>query len=61
MKKKLDNKTLDALVHAAMAVKKNAYAPYSHFKVGAAVLAPDGQIYAGTSIENASYGLTVCA
>ena len=61
MNKKLDKKTLDALVQAAVAVKKNSYSPYSRFKVGAAVLAPDGQIYAGTNIENASYGLTVCA
>ncbi len=61
MKKKLDAKTLDTLVQAAVAVKKNSYSPYSHFKVGAAVLAPDGKIYAGTNIENASYGLTVCA
>ncbi len=61
MKKKIDNQTLDALAQAAVAVKKNSYSPYSRFKVGAAVLAEDGQIYAGTNIENASYGLTVCA
>ena len=61
MKKKISEKDLRALAEAAIAVKKNSYSPYSHFKVGAAVLAPDGQIYAGTNIENASYGLTVCA
>lgn len=61
MKKKLDPTSLQALVEAAVAVKKNSYSPYSRFKVGAAVLAEDGQIYAGTNIENASFGLTVCA
>lgn len=61
MKKKIDEKTLQALAEAAAAVKKNSYSPYSRFKVGAAVLAENGQIYAGTNIENASYGLTVCA
>ena len=61
MSKKISDKTLRALADAAVEVKKNSYSPYSRFKVGAAVLAEDGQIYAGTNIENASYGLTVCA
>lgn len=61
MDNKLDKDTLNALAEAAVAVKKNSYSPYSRFKVGAAVLADDGKIYAGTNIENASYGLTVCA
>ncbi len=61
MSKKISDKTLQALADAAVEVKKNSYSPYSRFKVGAAVLAEDGQIYAGTNIENASYGLTVCA
>jgi cytidine deaminase len=38
-----------------------SYSPYSHYAVGAAVLTNDGQIFSGTNIENASYGLTICA
>lgn len=49
------------LIAAATAVRQHAYAPASHFKVGAAVLTDDGRIFSGCNVENASFGLTVCA
>lgn len=49
------------LLAAALAARENAYAPYSKFKVGAAVETADGHIFTGCNIENASYGLTCCA
>lgn len=61
MNKKLTSAQAAALIEAAVAAKKHSYSPYSHFKVGAAVLTQDGTLYTGTNIENASYGLTVCA
>jgi cytidine deaminase len=49
------------LVEAALAARANAFAPFSKFQVGAAVEDADGRIYTGCNIENATYGLTICA
>lgn len=51
----------DALRAAANAAMEKAYVPYSKFKVGAAALTEDGRIVSGCNVENASYGLTLCA
>jgi cytidine deaminase len=51
----------DALRAAAIAAARHAYAPYSHFHVGVAGLTDDGRIVTGSNVENASYGLTLCA
>lgn len=50
-----------SLLKEAMKYRESAYVPYSNFKVGAAVLTPNGDIYGGCNIENASYGATNCA
>jgi cytidine deaminase len=53
--------TDEELVEMAMAVRKNAYSPYSCFQVGAALVAFDGEIFTGCNVENISFGLTMCA
>jgi cytidine deaminase len=52
---------MDPLVSAALHARENAHAPFSKFKVGAAVEDSNGSIHSGCNIENATYGLTVCA
>src|ERR1700720_2566195 len=52
---------MDALIEAALAARKNAHAPFSHFQVGAAIEDSDGHIHTGCNVENATYGLTICA
>lgn len=55
------NTELQTMIESARKAFNNAYAPYSQFKVGAAVISSNGNIYSGCNIENASYGLTNCA
>lgn len=52
---------INELIKIARKVQKNAYSPYSDFKVGAVLLTKDGKIFSGVNVENASFGLTVCA
>lgn len=52
---------IQKLMDCAKKARENAYSPYSHFAVGAALLCEDGTLYEGCNIENASYGLTNCA
>jgi cytidine deaminase len=53
--------TFDSLITAAKAARENAHAPFSQFKVGAALRTVSGKIFGGCNVENATYGLTVCA
>ena len=53
--------TIERLLETARQAQSHAHAPYSSFQVGAAVLAEDGRVFAGCNVENASFGLTVCA
>ena len=52
---------MDPLLEAALNARQNAHAPFSHFKVGAALQDSAGRIHTGCNVENASYGLTLCA
>jgi len=57
----IDPKVAKSLVSKALEARKNAYAPYSNFLVGAAVLADNGEIYTGCNVENAAYPVGICA
>ena len=52
---------MDPLIEAALRARENAHAPFSKFKVGAAIEDKQGRIYTGCNVENATYGLTICA
>jgi cytidine deaminase len=56
-----DVDTAERLIEAARSAAANAWAPYSHFSVGAALLMSDGSVVTGANVENASYGLSLCA
>ena len=59
--KKLDEKTIQTLIAAAYDARKLSYTPYSHYQVGVALLAQNGQVITGCNIENAAYTPTNCA
>lgn len=57
----MERAQIQALIRAAFAAREFSYAPYSHFKVGAALLTADGAVYTGCNIENAAFTPTICA
>jgi len=61
MARRISAKAWDALATESLRARKAAYAPYSRFKVGAALLTDEGEVIGGCNVENASYGLCLCA
>jgi cytidine deaminase len=61
MQRKVPVAMRERLLRAARKVMKNAYAPFSNFRVGAAILTSKGRVFAGCNVENSSYGMTNCA
>lgn len=59
--KEMDAELKDLLIHEAEQARANAYAPYSVYRVGAAILDEEGRVHVGVNVENISFGLTVCA
>ncbi|MFH1453585.1 MAG: cytidine deaminase [Armatimonadota bacterium] len=57
----MKNKLTEKLINLAFEARENAYAPYSNYKVGAALITSSEKIYTGSNVENSSFGLTVCA
>jgi cytidine deaminase len=57
----VDQAALDNLTQRAIEAARNSYSPYSHFRVGAALMLSNGEVVTGANVENVSYGLTICA
>ncbi len=57
----MNAETKDRIIDRALKIRSNAYAPYSHYKVGASLLTKSGEIFDGVNVENAGYSTTICA